>query len=171
MGLLLLSLGLSFGVTAIPFVTKFLAHLAASSPVFGGVFVHGARVFFWARLTGLINIDCLASLAGHSHNYINEPMPARSPERTMPWAECVLTMQGQPLLLLEDKIPGLRMIPQFLIVFATPKKLTHRQSWAEPFMSDLPQWLESSARIPERSGAPAALRHRGMNHCGIAAAS
>jgi hypothetical protein len=49
MGLLLLRLGLSFGVTAIPFVTKFLAHLAASSLVFGGVFGRVARVFSWVK--------------------------------------------------------------------------------------------------------------------------
>jgi hypothetical protein len=48
MGLLLLSLGLSLGVTAIPFVTKFLACLAASSSVFAGVFGRVAWVFSWA---------------------------------------------------------------------------------------------------------------------------
>jgi hypothetical protein len=45
MSLLLLSLGLSLGVTAMHFVTQFLAYLAASSSVFGCVFFRIAWVF------------------------------------------------------------------------------------------------------------------------------
>jgi hypothetical protein len=81
-------------------------------------------------------------------------MPVRGPERTTPWAEFILTMQGQPLLLLEDKIPDLRMmysirlIHQFPMLFLTLKKSTSCQSWAEPFMSESPQWQERSANPP-----------------------
>jgi hypothetical protein len=50
MSLLLLSLGLSLDLTAIPFVTEFLAYLTASSSVFGGVFGRVAWLFSWAGL-------------------------------------------------------------------------------------------------------------------------
>ncbi|KAJ7859042.1 hypothetical protein B0H14DRAFT_2687502 [Mycena olivaceomarginata] len=53
MGPLLLGLGLSLGVTAIPSVTQFFAYLAASGSVFGGVFGPVAWVFSWAGLDEL----------------------------------------------------------------------------------------------------------------------